>query len=92
MFVPSKTMWASVVAPATKWETVALGTGRQSMAVLATHVPPVQVLPPVQTAPALAPEQSPVAPQCWGLRSGSTQLLPHARLPDGQAHVPAVHA
>ena len=93
MFVPSKTIWASVVLPRTKWGGFTLETGRQSMSVvpLAPQAPATQVWPAGQAAPADAPVQAPLAPQYWGSNWGSTQLTPHRTVSAGQAHVPVVH-
>jgi hypothetical protein len=94
MFVPSKTMWASVVAFFTKCGGTVLGTGRQSMSVtpLGPHVLFTQVFPAAQAVPAFAPWQLPEAPQYWLLSVGSTQLVPQASEPEGQVQTAAVQA
>ena len=90
MFVPSKTMWASVVAFRTKWGGTVLGTGRQSMSALAPQVPFTQEFPAAQAVPAFAPWQFPEAPQYWLLSVGSTHELPQAMVPVGQVQTAAV--
>jgi hypothetical protein len=53
------------------------------------QVPPWQVCPEAQVAPAWAPEQVPLAPQWVVLVWGSTHAPSHATRPDGQGTVQA---
>jgi hypothetical protein len=48
---------------------------------LSAHVPAAQTLPAAQAAPALAPAQSPLAPQCALLVAGSMQVPSQATSP-----------
>jgi hypothetical protein len=48
-------------------------------------LPALQAWPASQTAPAFAPVQSPLAPQCAALVLGSTQVPPQLTIPTWQA-------
>jgi hypothetical protein len=60
---------------------------------VSAHAPFVHTWPTVHAVPALAPEQSPLAPQWVASVRGFTHVPPHTRRPawQGRAHAPFVH-